>query len=137
LTARKVYKYGVLLKSMAKDQETKLHELKEKVKQFCEVRDWDQFHGAKDLATALIIEAAELLEHFRWKNESEVKALFENPEKKNEIEEEMADILYFLLRMAQRYNIDLSDALEKKLEKNEKRYPVEKFKGSNKKYNEF
>lgn len=118
------------------DHKTNIKELKEKVKNFCEARDWDQFHGAKDLATALIIEAAELLEHFRWKSEKEVKEVFENAEKKERIEEEMADILYFLVRMAQMYDIDLSDALEKKLQKNEKKYPTDKFKGSNKKYNE-
>ncbi len=118
------------------DNERKIHELKEKIKEFCEKRDWDQFHGAKDLAVALIIEASELLEHFRWKSEKEVKELFENPEKKEHIEDEMADVLYFLLRMAQRYNIDLSEALDRKMEKNEKNYPIDKSKGSNKKYNE-
>lgn len=121
---------------MAKDKETKIQELKDKIQKFCEERDWDQFHGAKDLAAALIIEAAELLEHFRWKSEKEVKELFENPEKKEHIEDEMADIFYFLLRLAQKYNIDLSEALNKKMDKNEKRYSVDKFKGSNKKYNE-
>jgi NTP pyrophosphatase (non-canonical NTP hydrolase) len=121
---------------MAKDAETSLHKLKQKIKEFCEARDWDQFHNAKDLAAALIIEAAELLEHFRWKSEKEVKELMENPKKREEISEEMADVLYFLVRMAQRYDIDLSEALEKKLGKNDKRYPVEKAKGSNKKYNE-
>ncbi|MCX6741728.1 MAG: nucleotide pyrophosphohydrolase [Candidatus Pacearchaeota archaeon] len=121
---------------MAKDHETNVHELKEKIKTFCEARDWDKFHNAKDLAIAIIIESAELLEPFRWKSEQEVKELFENPQKKEHIEEEMADILYFLLRLAQRYNIDLSEALEKKIEKNNKKYPIEKAKGSNKKYNE-
>jgi len=121
---------------MAKDEETKIQRLKDKIQKFCEDRDWDQFHGARDLATALIIEAAELLEHFRWKSEKEVKELFENPAKKEEVGEEMADIFYFLLRLAQKYNIDLSEALNKKMDKNEKRYPVDKFKGSNKKYNE-
>jgi len=118
------------------DDKTTVAELKEKVKKFCEARDWDQFHTAKDLALALIIEAAELLEHFRWKSEKEVKELLENPKKKEEMEDEMADILFFLTRLAQKYNIDLSQAAERKLAKNEKRYSVEKFKGSNKKYNE-
>jgi len=121
---------------MAKDQETSIHELKEKIKSFCEARDWDKFHNAKDLAIALSIEASELLEHFRWKDEKEVSTLFENPEKREKIEDEIADVLYFLVRLSQRYNIDLSEALTRKIEKNEKKYPVEKFKGSNKKYNE-
>jgi NTP pyrophosphatase (non-canonical NTP hydrolase) len=119
------------------DTKTNIHELKDLVKKFCEERDWDQFHGAKDLATALIIEAAELLELFRWKSEKEVNALFENSAKKEEISEEIADILYFLLRLAQKYEINLSDALRNKLEKNRKKYPVEKAKGSSKKYTEF
>ena len=119
------------------DAERKIHELKDKIKEFCEVRDWDQFHGAKELAIALSIEASELLEIFRWKSPEEVEALFGNSKKKEDIEDEMADILYFLVRMAQRYNIDLSEALDKKMEKNNNKYPVDKAKGSSKKYNEF
>jgi len=122
---------------MAKDQETKIHELKDKIKKFCDDREWDQFHGAKELATALIIESAELLEHFRWKNEKEVEQLLKDENKREEIGDEMADILYFLIRMAQKYDIDLSEALERKMKKNDKKYPVEKAKGSSKKYNEF
>lgn len=118
------------------DKQTNIHELKEKVKKFCEARDWDQFHGAKDLSIGIITEASELLEHFRWKNEKEVETMFKNPEKKQEISEEMADIYFMLLRLSQKYNIDLTTELNKKIEKNEKRYPVEKIKGSNKKYNE-
>ena len=122
---------------MTKDQETKIHELKDKIKAFCDARDWDQFHNAKELAIALSIEASELLEIFRWKNEIEVVELFKDSKKKEDIEDEMADILYFLVRIAQRYDLDLSEALDRKMEKNEKRYPVEKAKGSSKKYNEF
>jgi NTP pyrophosphatase (non-canonical NTP hydrolase) len=121
---------------MPKDHERKLIELKEKIKDFCDKRDWDQFHNAKELAIALSIEASELLEIFRWKNPEEVKELFNNPKKKEDIEDEMADILYFLVRIAQLYDIDLSETLDRKMEKNDKKYPVEKFKGSNKKYNE-
>ncbi len=122
---------------ITKDQETKLHEFKDKIKAFCEARDWDQFHNAKELAIALSIEASELLEIFRWKNDEEVVELFKNKKKKEDIEDEMADILYFLVRLAQRYNIDLTEAFDKKMEKNEKKYPVEKAKGSNKKYTEY
>jgi len=118
------------------DQKTNIHVLKEKIRKFCEDRDWDQFHNAKDLAIALIIENAELLEHFRWKTEKEVKEMFENKNKKENIEDEMADVLYFLIRIAQRYDIDLSEALERKMAKNETKYPVDKAKGSNKKYTE-
>ena len=122
---------------MSKDRETKIHELKEKNRQFCEERDWDQFHNAKDLAIALSLEASELLEHFRYKNLEEVEALFKDSKKKEEIEEEMADIFAFLIRLAQKYDIDLSEAFERKLEKTGKKYPIDKAKGSNKKYTEF
>ncbi len=122
---------------MVKDTERKIHELKEKIKEFCDARDWDQFHNAKELAIALSIEASELLEIFRWKTHEEVDELFKDENKKEEIEDEMADILYFLVRIAQKYDLDLSEALDRKMEKNDKKYPVEKAKGSHKKYNEY
>ena|SRR3989344_3235975 len=106
------------------------------VKKFCEDRDWDQFHDAKELAIGIITEASELLEHFRFKSNDQIKAMFSNPVKRKEISEEVADVLYFLVRLAQRYNIDLTTELEHKLIKNAERYPVEKAKGSNKKYTE-
>ena len=118
------------------DTVTNIHELKESIRKFCEERDWDQFHGAKELATALIIESAELLEHFRWKTREEVEALFEDEKKREEISDEIADVIYFLLRIAQRYDIDITKALESKLKKNEEKYPITKFRGSSKKYNE-
>ena len=121
---------------MAKDSETNLQELKDFVQKYCEDRDWDQFHNAKDLATALIIESAELLEHFRYKSEQEVEELFKNPEKREHISEEMADVLFPLLRLAQKYNVDLADVFKRKMEKNAKKNPIDKAKGSNKKYNE-
>lgn len=119
------------------DHKTNIEELKEKVKIFCEERDWDQYHNAKDLAIGVITEASELLDHFRFKSKKEVEEAFSNPEKRQEISEEIADVLYFLVRLAQRYGIDLTTELTKKLEKNEKKYPVEKAKGSNKKYTEY
>ncbi len=121
---------------MAKDNKTTIDDLKAQVKKFSDDRDWEQFHDAKELAIALSIEASEILEHFRWKTKEEVKELLKNPNKREDIEDEMADVLSFLLRMAQMNDIDLTKALERKLEKNNKKYPVEKSKGSSKKYNE-
>ncbi|MFH1510381.1 MAG: nucleotide pyrophosphohydrolase [Candidatus Woesearchaeota archaeon] len=118
------------------DSKTTIEDIKEEIKGHCTARDWDKFHNAKDLAIGIITEASELLEHFRWKNEGEVKALLADNKKRQEISEEMADVLYFLARLAERYNIDLSDEFFKKMEKNEQKYPVEKVKGSNKKYTE-
>jgi NTP pyrophosphatase (non-canonical NTP hydrolase) len=121
---------------MAKDHERKIQDIKDLIKKYCEDRDWDQFHGAKDLAVALSIEASELLEHFRFKSKEEVEELFKNLKKKEEIGDEMADILYFLFRLAQKYDIDLSEAFDRKTEKSAKKYPIEKARGSNKKYDE-
>ncbi len=112
-------------------------ELAEKVQKFCEKRDWDQFHNPKDLAIGISTEANELLDIFRFKNEEDMKQLFDNVQKKEHIEEELADVFFFVLRFAQMNNIDLKQALEKKLQKNEKKYTVEKAKGNNKKYDEF
>lgn len=119
---------------MKSDQETTLSELKMIIRRFCEERDWDQFHTPKDLAIGLVTEASELLEHFRFKSDQEsVEAL----ERKGEnIRDELADTLFFILRFAQRFDIDLSSSLQRKLAKNELKYPVETSKGSNKKYND-
>jgi NTP pyrophosphatase (non-canonical NTP hydrolase) len=116
------------------DSNTNIHELKEKIREFCEERDWDQYHNAKELAIGISTEAAELLEHFRFKSKEEVEEIIKD--KREEIGEEMADILFFLLRLTQKYDIDISTALAEKLKKSSEKYPVEKAKGSNKKYTE-
>lgn len=117
------------------DNKTTIQELKDKVKKFCEDRDWDQYHNAKDLAIGIVTESSELLEKFRFKSEKEIEYLL-NSSKKSEISEELADVLYFVLRLAQKYGIDLSQELENKINKNKIKYPIFKSKGSNKKYNE-
>ncbi len=119
------------------DSDTNIEDLKEKVKKFCEEREWDVYHNAKDLSIGIITEASELLEQFRFKSEKEIEEMFKHPEKKQKITEEMADVLYFLLRLSQKYDIDLSKELDTKMVKNEKKYPIEKARGSNKKYTEF
>ncbi|RJR30665.1 MAG: nucleotide pyrophosphohydrolase [Candidatus Latescibacterota bacterium] len=118
------------------DDRTVIGEMKEKIRLFCEERDWDRYHNAKDLAIGVITEAAELVEHFRFKSEEESEALMRDPEKRSDIAAELADIFYFILRLAQRYDIDLSDTLLAKLQLNAERYPIDKAKGSNKKYSE-
>ena len=118
------------------DSETNIQELKEKIKKFCEDRDWDQYHNAKDLAIGIVTEAGELLEEFRFKSNEQVDEILKNPAKRKGISEEVADILYFVLRLSERYDIDLVTSLNEKMGKNEKKYPVEKSKGLNKKYTE-
>ena len=124
------------MKDKKLDEILTVNNLKEKVKSFCHEREWDQFHNAKDLIIAMIIEVGELLEIFRWKNINETEEVFKNPDKLEKVKDEVADILFFILRLAQKYEIDLSSSLLNKIEKNKIKYPVEKFKGSNKKYDE-
>jgi NTP pyrophosphatase (non-canonical NTP hydrolase) len=119
-----------------KDSEATIAQLKDVVKKYCEERDWDQYHNPKDLAIAIITEASEILEHFRFKSGEQMAAMIRDNRKKEEISEEMVDTFYFILRMAQMYDIDLASAFERKMEKNRIRYPIESAKGSNKKYDE-
>ncbi len=107
-----------------------------KVRQFCEDRDWDQFHNPKDLAIGLSTEANELLDLFRFKTETDMATMLQNDTTRNKISHELADILFFLLRFAQRFDFDLLDALEQKLAVNSEKYPVHQVRGSNRKYNE-
>jgi len=115
---------------------SQITELSKLVDDFCDARDWKQFHNIKDLTIGLSIEASELLQLFLWKDSNEVKSVLENPTKREDIEDEIADVFFFLLRIAHLNDIDLQDALKKKIIKNDLKYPVSQFKGSNKKYNE-
>lgn len=108
--------------------------LQEKIAEFVKERDWKQFHNAKDLAISLNLEASEVLELFQWKNEPEIAHYLET--NKNDVEEELADVLYWVLLMADNLNIDIVAASERKLAKNAKKYPIEKSKGNHKKYTE-
>ncbi|WP_044296523.1 nucleotide pyrophosphohydrolase [Robinsoniella peoriensis] len=116
--------------------ENTVKELMEKVKNFCEERDWDQFHNPKDLAIGISTEANELLDIFRFKSEKEMSQFFTDQSKREHIEEELADTLFFILRFAQMNHIDLGVILENKIHKNGEKYPVEKIRGKNLKYDE-
>jgi NTP pyrophosphatase (non-canonical NTP hydrolase) len=118
------------------DSENNINELKKLVEKFCDDRDWEQFHNPKDLTIGISTEANELLSLFRFKNKDDMEVMLKNLNKREEIEDETADIFFFLLRFAQMNNIDLSEVLKRKIEKNNKKYSIEKFKGSNKKYSE-
>lgn len=113
-----------------------INDLKQKVKLFCEERDWNQFHNPKDLAIGISTEANELLDIFRFKTREQMEKMFHDELSKNHIEEELADVLFFVLRFAQMNGLDLDDCLNNKLEKNSKKYSVEKSKGKNLKYTE-
>lgn len=102
--------------------------LRDRLRRFAAARDWDQFHSPKNLAMALIAEAAELVEHFQWLTEAQSRTL--SPEQRREVAEELADILNYLVRLADVLDIDLQAATRAKIEKNERRYPVSKCRGS-------
>lgn len=118
------------------DSSTNIEQLKNIVKNFCKERDWDQFHNPKDLAIGISTESSELLELFRFKSDQEIEEMLKNSEFFNKVRYELADILFFVLRFSQKNEIDLTEALNKKIILNIEKYPISKFKGSNKKYNE-
>jgi NTP pyrophosphatase (non-canonical NTP hydrolase) len=106
----------------------------ERIRAFRDARDWMQFHNPKNLACSLVIEAAELLELFQWKSPEESAALIET--KRETIEHEMADVAVYLFELADNLGIDLLKAIDRKMALNEAKYPVEKSKGSSRKYTE-
>ncbi len=109
---------------MKKDSSATLDELKGWVKEFCEERGWTPFHGPKDLAIGLVTESSELLELFRFVNETESMKQLNESETREKIADELADSLYFILRFAELYKFDLSGALKAKLIKNATKYPA-------------
>jgi NTP pyrophosphatase (non-canonical NTP hydrolase) len=109
--------------------------LRNALRQFAQERDWDQFHSPKNLAIALSVEAAELLEHFQWLSETESAVL--PPEPFEQVRHEMADVLLYLIRLADKLNIDLFAAASEKLQLNAAKYPIDKARGNAKKYTEF
>ncbi len=115
--------------------EPALEELKLKLREFAQVRDWEQFHSPKNLSMALSVEAAELVEHFQWMTEKQSTEL--SPQRHAAVAFELADIFIFLLRLSDQLNIDLMEITKRKMELNNKRYPVEKVKGSSKKYSDY
>lgn len=109
-----------------------IDELTQKIIDFRNARDWQQFHNPKDLALSLVLESSEVLEHFQWKNLEEIDRYVKGA--KTEIGEELADVLYWVLLMSHDLDIDIAKALEDKIKKNESRYPVAKSKGRHTKY---
>ena len=116
-------------------REDSLLVLRDELRRFAAARDWDQFHSPKNLAMALSVEAAELLEHFQWMREADSASLA--PEQKAEICKELADVLLYLIRLADKLNVDLAAAAAAKIEINAAKYPVEKARGSSKKYSDY
>jgi NTP pyrophosphatase (non-canonical NTP hydrolase) len=103
---------------------------------FVTERDWDQFHSVKNLAMALSVECSELVEIFQWLKEADADDVKNNPEMMVKVRDELADIFFYLLRIVKKTDTNLEEALLQKMEKNRKKYPVEKSRGSVKKYTE-
>jgi NTP pyrophosphatase (non-canonical NTP hydrolase) len=119
---------------MAAEPLESIEQLREALREFSAERDWDQFHSPKNLSMALIVEAAELLEHFQWMSEPESAAL--SSAKRAEVRAEMADVFIYLVRLADRLDVDLLQAAADKMRLNAVRYPAEQFRGSSRKYTE-
>lgn len=109
-----------------------LSDLRDELRRFAIERDWDQYHSPKNLAAALCVEAAELLEHFQWCTDAESKSL--PSEHLAKVREEIADVLLYLVRLADKLNVDLLDAAANKIAVNARKYPVDKARGNSRKY---
>jgi len=111
-----------------------VQDLRDALRQFAAERDWDQFHSPKNLAIAQNVEAAELLEHFQWLSDAESAAI--PLEKRAKVREELADVLLYLIRLADKLDVDLALAAAEKISANAEKYPTHKARGSSKKYTE-
>lgn len=117
---------------MAQDS---LDEINARLLRFARERDWEQFHSPKNLVMALAGECGELLEHFQWLSEEQSASL--TPKKKQEVGREMADIMIYLIRLAERLNLDLLTAANEKIAVNERRYPVHRVRGDARRASEY
>ncbi len=103
------------------------------IKHFRDERDWMQFHDPKNMSISIVLEASELLEHFQWKTKEEAEQYVKA--NKEEIQDEIADVAMYLFELADNLGVDLAEAMKNKMEKNKKKYPIEKAKGKHTKYN--
>mgnify|MGYP001198567616 CR=1 FL=1 len=109
--------------------------IKQSLRRFAAERDWDQFHSPKNLAMAMTVEAAELLEHFQWLTEEQSRNL--PPDKKTKVAEEIADIQAYLIRIADKLDIDILSSVRAKIQQNAAKYPADKVRGDSRKYDEY
>ena len=112
-----------------------LSRLRELIREFVAERDWDQFHTPKNLSAALSVEAAELLENFQWLASGERAELTDA--RMQQVRHELADVLFYLIRIADKLDVDLAQALEEKMAHNRAKYPADKVRGDARKYNEY
>jgi dCTP diphosphatase len=115
------------------DQTTTIADLRQAVDAFVDARDWHSFHNAKDLAVSIAIEAAELLEEFQWQDPSEVAEIRADPEARERVRQELADVLIYCLSLSNALEIDVSDAVRDKLVLSGQKYPAEAYRGRHRK----
>ena len=111
------------------DTTTTIEQLRVRLQDFVQARDWNQFHAPKNLSMALAVEAAELMEHFQWMTVDASRRIHDDPATRQGVEEELADVLCYVLALANSLEIDLSAAVKSKMAKNEAKYPVDKYRG--------
>ena len=111
------------------DSQTTVARLRQLVEQFVDRREWHQFHTPKNLAMSMAIETAELMEHFQWLTPEQSRQLAQEPQKLAAVADELADVCCYLLAMANELGLDLSAAVEKKMAKNEAKYPADEYRG--------
>jgi NTP pyrophosphatase (non-canonical NTP hydrolase) len=111
------------------DSTTTLAELRKLVNDFVDRRDWHQFHAPKNLAMSMAIEAAELMEHFQWASAEQSRQVVEAPERLEAVADELADVFCYGLALANELGLDLATALRRKIAKNDRKYPVEEYRG--------
>ena len=116
--------------------DTPVSDLQRKVASFVHERNWEKFHTPKDLALSIVVESAELLELFQWKNNSEIQGLLKDTKYRKKIEEEMADIMIYILVLSNTLDTDLAKVVLQKIQTNRDRYPIQKAKGKGTKYTE-
>ncbi len=119
---------GALVRDMT------IEDLTQRICAFRDARDWQQFHNPKDMAVAIAAEAGELMQHFVWKQPEQIAEIVRS--KRAEIPDEIADVAILLFELAHNLDIPLAQAMQAKLERNEQRYPADKARGNNLKYNE-
>ena len=111
------------------DDHTTLTNLRQRVAEFIAARDWEQFHTPKNLSASIAIEAAEILEHFQWLTEQQAAAAMQDEEKLAAVVDEMADVVIYVLSLANALGVDVSQAVLGKLERNEERFPADEWRG--------
>lgn len=114
---------------MAGDQTTTVAELRQLLRDFVDERQWQRFHDAKNLSMALAVEAAELMEHFQWTQNTELTDHLADPQTRAEVRDEVADVMCFLLALSNALDLDLADAVRSKMAKNVAKYPADEFRG--------